>query len=198
VVLSLSANIATPVPLSWVRAVQARWAAEGKGGSQSTESWGRSTTHTSACSRPWRPRRQDRGRARDRHLGVERQTPSVRPLQLGQMHSCGRRVQGGASGVGPEAPSSAATRAPRSSGGPGRRGGAPRSQDAQASRRTAGPSASGLAPPISGAPIPRGLGSVRREGMSRRRNGWSEGAVTVRAMHRLLVLYPPPSDPDHF
>jgi hypothetical protein len=24
------------------------------------------------------------------------------------------------------------------------------------------------------------------------------GAVTVRAMHRLLVLYPPPSDPDHF
>jgi hypothetical protein len=24
------------------------------------------------------------------------------------------------------------------------------------------------------------------------------GALTVRAMHRLLVLYPPPSDPDHF
>src|SRR4051812_39916057 len=35
-------------------------------------------------------------------------------------------------------------------------------------------------------------------------NAWLEratavwGAVTVRAMHRLLVLYPPPSDPDHF
>jgi uncharacterized protein (TIGR02118 family) len=24
------------------------------------------------------------------------------------------------------------------------------------------------------------------------------GAVTVRAVHRLLVLYPPPSDPEHF
>ena len=24
------------------------------------------------------------------------------------------------------------------------------------------------------------------------------GPVTVRGMHRLLVLYPPPSDPDHF
>src|SRR5215213_6424730 len=44
----------------------------------------------------------------------------------------------------------------------------------------------------------RETGSVRRGGMTRRRNGWSEGAVTVRAMQRLLVLYPPPSDPDHF
>ena len=43
----------------------------------------------------------------------------------------------------------------------------------------------------------RGAGSVRRERMARTRNGCL-GAVTVRAMHRLLVLYPPPSDPDHF
>ena len=33
--------------------------------------------------------------------------------------------------------------------------------------------------------------------MARTRHG-GPGAVTVRAVHRLLVLYPPPSDPDHF
>jgi uncharacterized protein (TIGR02118 family) len=33
--------------------------------------------------------------------------------------------------------------------------------------------------------------------MARTRNGCL-GVVTVSAMHRLLVLYPPPADPDHF
>src|SRR6185312_12425399 len=43
----------------------------------------------------------------------------------------------------------------------------------------------------------RGAGSVRRDAWLERATAvW--GAVTVRAMHRLLVLYPPPSDPDHF
>src|SRR4029078_9581520 len=45
----------------------------------------------------------------------------------------------------------------------------------------------------------RSAGVVRRvDGrMTRTRNG-CVGAVRVRAMHRLLVLYPAPSDPDHF
>jgi uncharacterized protein (TIGR02118 family) len=51
---------------------------------------------------------------------------------------------------------------------------------------------------VCGSAAQRGAGSVRSERVSRTRNGWSGGAVTVRAMHRLLVLYPPPSDPDHF
>jgi uncharacterized protein (TIGR02118 family) len=43
---------------------------------------------------------------------------------------------------------------------------------------------------------PRGW-SARRERVTRTRLA-GVGPVTVRGMHRLLVLYPPPSDPDHF
>jgi hypothetical protein len=46
-------------------------------------------------------------------------------------------------------------------------------------------------------PHPAGV-QFTANGMSRRRNGWSEGRIQLAPMHRLLVLYPPPSDPDHF